>query len=105
MAVIPLTTPGHHYEVRIGTGLLAELVDNCRGLLRKRGVPVVTDANVHGLWGEVVEKSLRDSGHEPYWCILPPGEASKSWEHLASTVDWMLAHACAGSHRIPSGRG
>lgn len=47
MAVIPVDIAGRPYEVRVGAGLLAELVDNCRGRLRKRVVPVITDTNVH----------------------------------------------------------
>ena len=91
MAVIPVDIAGRPYEVRVGAGLLAELVPHCRGLLRKRAVPIVTDRNVHAAWGEVIEGALHASGHEPRWRILPPGEASKGWEQLAATVDWLLA--------------
>lgn len=90
MAVIPVDIAGRPYEVRVGAGLLAELVPHCRGLLRKRGVPIITDANVHAAWGEVVEAALRDNGHEPHWRILPPGEQTKSWDELAATVNWLL---------------
>ncbi|MDR2857665.1 MAG: 3-dehydroquinate synthase [Novosphingobium sp.] len=91
MAVIPVDIAGRPYEVRVGAGLLAELVPHCRGQLRKRPVPIVTDANVHAAWGAVVETALTASGHEPHWRILPPGEGTKSWEQLAATVDWLLA--------------
>jgi hypothetical protein len=64
MAVIPVDIAGRPYEVRVGTGLLAELVAQCRGKLRKRRVPIVTDANVHAAWGAVVENALRQGGHE-----------------------------------------
>ena len=90
MAVIPVDIAGRPYEVRVGAGLLAELVPHCRGRLRRREVPIVTDANVHAAWGEVVETSLRDNGHEPHWRILPPGEQTKSWEELAATANWLL---------------
>ena len=91
MAVIPVDIAGRPYEVRVGAGLLAELAVHCRGRLRKRAVPVVTDANVHAAWGDVIEGALRGSGHEPHWRILPAGEATKSWEHLSTTVEWLLA--------------
>jgi 3-dehydroquinate synthase len=90
MAVIAVDIAGRPYEVRVAAGLLAELVPNCRGLLRKRDVPVVTDTRVHAAWGEVVDCSLRDAGHQPHWRILPAGEASKSWAELSATVDWLL---------------
>ena len=106
MAVVPVAIAGRPYEVRIGAGLLAELVPHCRGRLRKRRVPVITDANVHAAWGAVVESALHQSGHEAAWRILPPGEASKSWEQLAATVEWLLAEEVErGDHIVALGGG
>jgi 3-dehydroquinate synthase len=90
MAVILVDIAGRPYEVRVEAGLLAELVPNCRGRLRKRGVPIVTDSNVHSAWSEVLESALRAHGHEPHWRILPPGEQTKSWDELSATVGWLL---------------
>ena len=106
MAVIPVNIAGRPYEVRVGAGLLAELVPHCRGKLRKRDVPIVTDANVHAAWGDLVEASLRDNGHEPHWRILPPGEHTKSWDELAATVNWLLSlEVERGDHIIALGGG
>ena len=106
MAVVPVAIAGRPYDVRIGTGLLADLVPQCSGRLRKRRVPVVTDANVHAAWGAVVEHALREGGHEPVWRILPPGEASKSWTVLSATVDWLLAEEVErGDHILALGGG
>jgi 3-dehydroquinate synthase len=106
MAVIPVDIADRPYEVRVGAGLLAELVPHCRGRLRKRRVPIVTDARVHAAWGAVVEAALLDNGHEPRWRILPPGEATKSWEQLAGTVDWLLAEEVErGDHVLALGGG
>ena len=106
MAVIPVDVAGRPYEVRVEAGLLAELVPHCRGLLRKRDVPIVTDANVHAAWGEVVESALRDHGHEPHWRILAAGEQTKSWENLSRTVDWLLSLGVErGDHVLALGGG
>ena len=106
MAVVPVAIAGRPYEVRIGAGLLAELVPHCRGLLRKPGVPIITDANVYAAWGAVVQAALHDAGHEPHWRILPPGEATKSWDELARTVDWLLQlEVERGDHIIALGGG
>ncbi|MCB2057093.1 MAG: 3-dehydroquinate synthase [Novosphingobium sp.] len=106
MPVVPVDIAGAPYEVRIGTGLLAGLVEQCSGRLRKRRVPVITDAQVHAAWGAVVESALHQGGHEAAWRILPPGEASKSWEQLAATVDWMLAEEVErGDHVLALGGG
>ena len=106
MALISVDLAGRPYEVRIGAGLLAELVPNCRGRLRKRAVPIVTDAHVHALWGDVVEAALRDNGHEPHWRVLAPGEASKSWKQLEGLVEWLLAQEVErGDHILALGGG
>ena len=106
MAVIPVNIAGRPYEVRVGAGLLAELATHARGRLRKRPVAIVTDANVHAAWGAVVEAALGESGHEPRWRILAPGEASKSWEQLAGLVDWLLAEEVErGDHILALGGG
>lgn len=106
MAVIPVNVAGRPYEVRIGAGLLAELVPHCRGRLRKRPVPVVTDATVHAAWGQVIETALHDAGHEAHWRILPPGEATKNWAELAATVDWLLELGVErGDHVLALGGG
>ena len=106
MAVITVDIAGRPYEVRVGAGLLAELVPHCRGRLRKRPVPVVTDANVHAAWGRVVESALAESGHETRWRILPPGEATKGWDGLSATVEWLLAEGVErGDHVLALGGG
>ena len=106
MAVIPVDIAGRPYEVRVGAGLLAELVPQCRGRLRKRDVPIVTDANVHAAWGDMVEAALRDNGHEPHWRILPAGEQTKSFRELEATVNWMLNLGVErGDHVIALGGG
>lgn len=106
MAVIPVDVAGRPYEVRVGAGLLATLPEQCRGMLRKRAVPVVTDTHVHAAWGEVIESALRGAGHEPHWRVLPAGEATKSWDNLASTIDWLLGEEVErGDHIVALGGG
>ncbi|MGH6787906.1 MAG: 3-dehydroquinate synthase [Novosphingobium sp.] len=106
MAVIPVDIAGAPYEVHVGPGLLAELVPHCRGRLRKRRVPVITDANVHTAWGPVIESALHQHGHEAAWRVLPPGEATKSWDQLAATIDWLLAEEVErGDHILALGGG
>lgn len=106
MAVIPVDIAGRPYEVRVGTGLLGELVRECRGRLRKRDVAIVTDANVHAAWGAVVDGQLRENGHEPHWRILPAGEQTKNWDELGRTLDWLLELGVErGDHVLALGGG
>lgn len=106
MAVIPVDIADRPYEVHVGSGLLARLGELAGARLRKRRVPIVTDAHVHARWGSAVEASLAAAGHEAVWRILPPGEATKSWEQLAATVDWLLAEEVErGDHILALGGG
>lgn len=91
MPVIPVDIAGRPYEVRIAAGLLSRVGEECAALLRKRRVPVVTDERVHAAWGETVGASLAAAGFEAAWKVLPAGEQTKSWAHLAEVVDWLLA--------------
>ncbi|MFN5780594.1 MAG: 3-dehydroquinate synthase, partial [Novosphingobium sp.] len=91
MAVIPFDIAGRPYEVHVGSGLLPRLAELAGPRLRKQRVPIVTDAHVHAACGATVEAALAAAGHEAAWRILPAGEATKSWEQLAATVDWLLA--------------
>ncbi len=106
MTIIPVDIAGRPYEVRIGSGLLADLAGQCGKRLRKTRVPIVTDVNVHAAWGAVVEASLAAAGHVAVWRVLPPGEASKSWSELWATVDWLLAEEIErGDHILALGGG
>ena len=91
MAVIPVAIAGAPYEVRIAAGLIADVGAQVRPMIRKNRVAVVTDANVAAKWRETVEASLGAAGIASAWLVLPAGEATKSWEYLARTVDFLLA--------------
>lgn len=106
MTIIPVDIAGRPYEVRIGSGLLTNVAEECGARLRKAVVPIVTDANVHAAWGAAIEASLARAGKRAAWRILPPGEATKSWQHLSETVDWLLAlEVERGDHVLALGGG
>lgn len=106
MAVTRVELAGRSYEVRVADGLIARAGAECAGLLRKASVPVVTDANVHRHWGEVLTRSLAEVGVEARFLVLDPGEGAKSWAGLARTVDWLLGEEVErGDHIIALGGG
>ncbi|MCB2088201.1 MAG: 3-dehydroquinate synthase [Sphingomonadaceae bacterium] len=106
MAVIPVALAGRSYEVRIGSGLLADVASECAPFLRKQRVPIVTDRNVEAKWRAVVEASLIAAGKEPCWLVHEPGEGAKSWDGLARTVEWLLAEEVErGDHVLALGGG
>jgi 3-dehydroquinate synthase len=89
--VIRVEAASASYDVVVEPGALADAGRRCAPFLRKRTVPVVTDRNVARAWRETVDASLRRQGFAPDWLELPPGEATKSWTHLAQVIDWLLA--------------
>ena len=56
--------------------------------------------------GAALEAALAVAGHAAAWRVLPAGEATKSWDQLAATVDWLLAEEVErGDHVIALGGG
>lgn len=106
MAVVNVDLAGRSYEVRVNAGLLEDFADQCGSLLRKSAVPIVTDANVHRLWGDTLSASLEAAGKTPRWLVHEPGESAKSWEGLSRTVEWLLAEEVErGDHIVALGGG
>lgn len=100
MAVIPVAIAGAPYEVRIEAGLLAHAGRHCRPFLRKDRVAIVTDEHVASAWREAVTASFDAEGIASHWLVLPAGESTKSWEHLARVIDWLLAQEIERKDRI-----
>ena len=106
MAVIPVELAGRSYEVRVGSGLLANVAEECGPLLRKQRVPIISDANVTTVWREAVDASLIAAGFEPRWKVVAPGEATKCWDVLTGLVEWLLEEGVErGDHIMALGGG
>ncbi len=97
---IDVALAGRPYEVRVGPGLLARLGEECGAMLRKATVPVVTDANVAALYRGPVDAALAAVGKEARWLVLPSGEKTKDWAHLAEVIDFLLAEGVDRGDRI-----
>lgn len=73
------------YPIYIGSGILAET-----GRLMKERLPsaecaIISHSDILELYGKVLEESLEDAGIRTHLVVVPPGEASKSWE----TAGWL----------------
>ena len=82
--------PGRAYDIEIGEGLLDRAGALLRPHLRRPRVAVVTDAHVDALHGPAFREALARDGLESETLVLPPGEGTKGWAHLAQTVEWLL---------------
>lgn len=98
--VVPVAIAGAPYEVRIAPGLLERAGEECRALLRKPTVAVVTDEAVAAHWRAPVAASFECVGIDSHWLVLPPGEATKSWDSLARVTDWLLAEGVERNDKI-----
>jgi 3-dehydroquinate synthase len=78
------------YEVRIASGLIARAGAEITPLLKRRRVAVVTDETVAARHLPALTAALEAEGIAVSALSLPPGEATKSWEHLARCTDWLL---------------
>ena len=76
------------YDVRIGTGLIANAGAEIAPLLRRPRVAVVSDETVSALHLDALRAGL--GGIEMVHLALPAGESTKSWPQFTRTVEWLL---------------
>jgi 3-dehydroquinate synthase len=79
------------YDIAIGEGLIKEAGRRLRPLLKRPLTAIVTDETVAKLHLDTLRASLADAGIESKTIVLPAGEATKSYRHLAETCDGLLA--------------
>lgn len=78
------------YAVRIGTGLLDRVGDELAPLLARPRVAIITDENVAAAHLPGLLAALGRAGITAPVLQLPPGEATKGWDQLARSVEWLL---------------
>ena len=76
------------YDVRIGTGLIANAGAEIAPVLRRPRVAVVSDETVSALHLDALRAGL--GGIEMVHLALPAGESTKSWPQFTRTVEWLL---------------
>ncbi len=78
------------YDVLVGAGLLEEAGARIAPLLERPRCAIITEERVAGLHLEPLRRALSSAGIEAPALVLPPGEASKSWQMLERSVEWLL---------------
>ena len=81
---------GRSYDIAIGQGLLANAGQLLEKHFKRKFAAIVTDENVAKLHLGTLTASLEAAGFTTYAIILPVGEKTKSFEHLARTCDDLL---------------
>jgi 3-dehydroquinate synthase len=88
------------YEIVIGDGLLAEAGRRIAPLLARPVTAIVTDQNVARHHLVALQNSLAAAGIAAAPIVLPPGETTKSFKHLAELCDRLLAAGIERRDRI-----
>jgi len=87
---VPVPLGERAYDILIGRGLLAEAGALIASLGARRSV-IVSDETVASLYADRLIASLAERGVGSTMIMVPPGEASKSYESLAHVCDAVLA--------------
>lgn len=98
MRTITVALGARSYEVRIEEGLLGHAKHHLAPVARDGRLLVISDETVWRLLGGRLQAGLGDIAAVPI--VVPPGEASKSWEGLRFVVDQLLAHGVERSDHI-----
>lgn len=97
---IDIAAPSARYEVIVGGGLLERIGELAGDFMPETRVPVVTDRNVHALYGSALESALARAGRAVVWHVVDPGEGAKSWAGLEALSDWLIEQNVARGDRI-----
>ena len=82
---------GREYDILIGPGLIAEAGRHIGPLLPRPYTVIVTDETVARHHLDALTAGLAEAGIAVEAVVLPPGESTKSMDHLAGLLDRLLA--------------
>ncbi|WP_112874036.1 3-dehydroquinate synthase [Paracoccus endophyticus] len=88
--IVPVDLGARSYQVRIGPGLIPAAPAHLAPLLARPRVAIVTDETVAALHLPALVAALEGAGIAATALALPAGEATKGWDQLGRTVDWLL---------------
>jgi 3-dehydroquinate synthase len=100
MKEIPVSLKGRPYNIMLGTDVLAQAGALLAPYARNNRLIIVTDDNAGQHIGPAFTASLDAAGISAMFITLPAGEATKSWTHLASLCDQLLALGIERSDHI-----
>ena len=97
---ISLRSLDKSYKILIKKGLIKNLAQNCKEVLKSNTVFLISDKNVYGYYGELVETSFKKEGVKVEKYIIDPGEGSKNLEILGKIVSYMASKNITRSDSI-----
>jgi len=88
------------YDITISDGLLAHAGRSISPLLTRPVTAIITDENVARHHLKTLSDSLAEEGIKHSCIVLPAGESTKSYSHLATVCDDILAAGIERNDRI-----
>ena len=88
------------YDIKIGPGLLSTLGAEASNLGKIQKVAIVSETNVHPLYGRQIEDSLKDSGFQVVCFVFPAGEESKCAATYLELLNFLAENALSRSDLI-----
>lgn len=92
MKIVKVNLGERSYDIRIQSGILAELGVQCRRLGLGQRCGLITDSHVAGYYAMAAEDSLCGAGFEPVRITVPPGETSKQLRYARQCYDELARH-------------
>ncbi len=89
-----------HYQVLIGSGLLAQLGVHAAQLHTPGKAVIISDSNVWPIYGSTAEKSLADAGFEALHFVFSAGEESKNPQNYLEILNFLAAHRLTRSDLV-----
>jgi 3-dehydroquinate synthase len=90
-ATVSVALADRSYEIAIAPGLIEETGERLAPLLRRPITAIITDEHVASLHLDRLRDALGAADIASSAIVLPPGEGTKSYEHLARLCDGLLA--------------
>jgi 3-dehydroquinate synthase len=90
METVNVNLEARSYPILIGKGILSDLGPQLRKQPLTQALAVVTNPEIQNLYGDIVRKSLVDSGFTPHFFVVPTGEETKSLEWAGKLYDFFL---------------
>ena len=97
---VPVSLGHRSYDIHIGEGLLARAGDIVAPFMKRPMTAIVTDENVAEAHLATLERALASRGIRSTAIVMPPGEATKSYRHLAELCDRLLGAGIERRDRI-----
>ena len=97
---VPVLLGQRSYDIHIGEGLLARAGEIVAPFLKRPMTAIVTDENVAAAHLGALERALALKGIRSTAIIMPPGETTKSYKHLAELCDRLLAAGVERRDRV-----